>query len=317
MKKSRLLPIIGIVLFVYIISRVNISKVLEGFGRINIFLFGFTLLILGAQHFLKGIRWKIIIDSYNIRYPVLSSVKGWMIGFSLSLITPGKVGDFARAYYLKDKLETGKSLTTVMADRVIDIFVLFVMAVIGIYFFVNSYVKDDFLLYGTYALFAAFIAAIIIFSKKSIATKFLRQFYRFAPKKYAVRMKKVYHDFYLGLEILLKKKKRIIVVGLVTISMWLISILTGYTLALAMGLNISYLFLLMVTPIVMIILALPISFSGIGTRDAMMIFFFSYVGISAEATLSYTIMNLVVDYIFGAIGFILFFRNPIKLDKKE
>lgn len=316
MKKTRLLPIIGIVLFIYIISRVDVGKVADGFSRINFFWFGITLLILASQHLMKGIRWKLIIQAYNVDFPLLSLIRGWLIGFSLSLITPGKVGDFARAYYLKPKMETGKSLTTVMADRVIDIFVLFVMAIIGISFFVINYVNNDLLLFGTYGLFAVFVAGIILFSRKIWATKILRPFYRFAPKKYAERLTKVYHDFYSGLEILLKKKKRIILVGIITVLMWLTSVFAGYTLAKAMGLDISYFFLLMVTPIVMIILALPISFSGIGTRDALLIFFFSYVGITAEATLSYTIMNLVVDYIFGIFGFLLFFRHPIKLDEK-
>src|SRR3989338_2208404 len=128
MKKSKLLPIIGIVLFLYIISRVNINKVIEGFSKIDIFWLFVTFFIFGVGHIIKAIRWKILIDSYGIKYPLMESLKGWMAGYSLSLITPGKVGDFARAYYLKDSLGTGKSLTTVIADRVIDVFVLFVMA---------------------------------------------------------------------------------------------------------------------------------------------------------------------------------------------
>ncbi len=317
MKKSKLLPIIGIILFLYILSKVDVNKVIQGFGRIDVVWFGLTMAVFGVQHIIKAIRWKLLIDSYGINYPLLQSLKGWLIGYSLSLITPGKIGDFARAYYLKDKMETGKSLTTVMADRVIDIFVLFILAVIGISVFVNTYVKDDFLLFGTYILFAAFLAFIFVFSKKTFATKILRPFYRFAPKKYAERGRKVYNDFYSGLGILVKKKKIIFLTSLITLAFWLIAILATYMLAISLGFNITYAFLLIVMPIVMIILALPISFSGIGTRDATLIFFFSYIGLTAEMTLTYTIMLLAIDYFFAIFGFGLFFKNPLKIEKEN
>ena len=314
MKKTKILPIIGLILFLYILSKVNIQKVILGFSNIEPIWFAITLALFGVQHIIKAVRWKLLIDTYGTKYPLKDALKGWMVGYSLSLITPGKVGDFGRAYYLKGKLDTGKSLTTVMADRVMDIFVLFVLATIGISIFVNTYVKDDFLLYGTYLLFGLFVAAVIIFSKKSLATKFIRPFYRFAPKKHAQRLKKVYFDFYSGLEILLKHKKIIVLTGLITAGFWLISILGNYTLAIAMGFNIPYVFLLLVMPIVLIILALPISFSGLGTREAALIFFFSYVGLTAETTLTYSIMILIIDYIFAVFGFGIFWKNPLKME---
>ncbi len=317
MKKTKLLPIVGIVLFIYILSRVNIQKVITGFSQIDPIWFAITFSLFGIQHIIKAVRWKLLIDTYGIKYPLKDALKGWMVGYSLSLITPGKVGDFGRAYYLKGKLDTGKSLTTVMADRVTDIFVLFLLATIGISIFVNTYVKNDFLLYGTYGLFGLFVAAVIVFSKKSRATKFVKPFYRFAPKKYSLRIKKVYFDFYSGLEILLKHKKIIVLTGLITFGFWLISILGNYTLALSMGLNIPYVFLLLVMPIVLIILALPISFSGLGTRDAALIFFFSYVGLTAETTLTYSIMILIIDYVFAIFGFGIFWKNPLKLEKEK
>jgi len=315
MKKTKFLPIIGIVLFIYILSKVDIQKVILGFSKTDPMWFVLTLGIFGIQHIIKAVRWKLLIDTYGIKYPLKDSLKGWMVGYSLSLITPGKVGDFGRAYYLKGKLETGKALTTVMADRVIDVFILFVLAIIGVSFFVNTYVKNDFLLYGTYLLFILFIAAIIIFSRKSLATKFVKPFYKFAPKKYADRLKKVYFDFYSGLEILLKHKKIIVVTTLITLGFWLISILGNYTLAISMGFDIPYRFLLLVMPIVLIILALPISFSGLGTRDASLIFFFSYIALTAEMTLTYSLMILIIDYIFAVFGFGLFYKNPLKLEK--
>lgn len=319
MKKSKLLPIIGIALFLYIISRVNVGKVIENFSRIDVFWFFVALGILVFQHIVKAVRWKILIDTYGIKYPLMDSLKGWLIGYSFSLITPGKIGDFARAYCLKDKMETGKAITTVMADRVIDIFVLFIMATIGISIFVNTYVKNDFLLYGTYMLFALFVSAIFIFSKKRIATAMLRPFHsKLTPKKYKSRAEKLYNDFYSGLDVLFKKKKAIFLTSIITLAFWFIAILGIYTIAISMGIaSASYTFLLIIMPIIMIILALPISFSGVGTRDATLIFFFSYISLSAEMAISFSLMILIFDYILAVPGFILLFRHPLKIGKDK
>lgn len=317
MKISRLLPVVGIALFIYILSKVDVSKVADGFSRINPAWFAIALGLFSLQHIIKAVRWKLLIDSYGLHYPLFGALKGWLIGYALSLITPGKVGDFARAYYLKDKMETGKALTTVMADRVIDLFVIFVLATIGISVFAANYVKDDFLLFGTYILFGFFVACLFVFSKKNVATRAVRPFFGFAPKKYRDRMLKVYHDFYAGLEALMKKKRTIVVTTAVTVFFWLVAILSTWALGVALGLNISYPFLLMVMPVVLILLALPISFSGIGTRDAALIFFFSYIGLTAEQTLSYTIMLLAMDYIFASPGFALFVKHPLKAEGKD
>jgi hypothetical protein len=64
-------------------------------------------------------------------------------------------------------------------------------------------------------------------------------------------------------------------------------------------------------PLVSLLDTLPISFSGMGTRDIGLIFFFSLIGLSPEAAISTSIMALVLGYLFvGLIGFIFWARNP-------
>lgn len=60
-------------------------------------------------------------------------------------------------------------------------------------------------------------------------------------------------------------------------------------------------------------LVLPVSVSGIGTREAALVFFLSFIGIQAEAAISFSLMQLLIEYIGAAPGFYLWHRNPIKL----
>ncbi len=52
----------------------------------------------------------------------------------LGNLTPGRAGDFAKVFYLKQdlKLSTGKGITSVLVDRVFDLYLLLVLGGLGI-----------------------------------------------------------------------------------------------------------------------------------------------------------------------------------------
>lgn len=314
MKISRLLPLIGIAIFLYLILNIDIPKVADTILKINLLFFGIAILITAVDIMLKAFKWKLIFNSYNISAPYSQFLKAWIVGLSLSMITPGKIGDFAKAYYLKDKAPLGKTLTTVLADRIIDLLTLFILALIGLSLFATYYAPNNILLLTAYILFALFITAIVLLSKKRIASPILRPFYRkLAPQRYKERMKSVYSDFYSGMDLILGRKKSLTLVVILTFFIWLGTIFVIFFVALSLGFAIPYDFLLIVFPIITLLEALPISFSGIGTRDVTLIFFFGFIAISAEAAISISLLYLLITYLFASIGFGLWYRSPIKI----
>ena len=59
----------------------------------------------------------------------------------------------------------------------------------------------------------------------------------------------------------------------------------------------------------MVLDALPVFVMGIGTRDAALVFFFSLVGLSAEAAVSFSLMMLLVYAITGLVGLVAWSRE--------
>jgi len=318
MKLYKLLPLIGFAILFYLLFNVDIYKVIQIITAMQIEYLLLSIPLIFLMLILKALKWKVIVHSYNISFSLIDSLKAWLIGFSLSIITPGKLGDFARSYYLKDKTRLGKSLTTVMADRIIDIVVLFVLSIIGLFLFFSYYSKSEFLLLITSGFFVIFLIATLAFSKKSFSSLIFKPFYkRFLPNRYKDKIKSFWDDFYEGISIMLKKKKLISFSFMITFVIWFVTIFYAFVLSFAFSLNISYWFLLIVMPIVGLILALPISFGGIGTREAAIIFFLSFIGITAEVAFSFSILMLIVDYMIGLIGFLIWLKNPIKISEKD
>ena len=66
-----------------------------------------------------------------------------------------------------------------------------------------------------------------------------------------------------------------------------------------------------------IVTLLPLSFSGIGTRDAALIYLFSIISFSQETALIFSFLILLTFHIFGGlIGAVCFYKKPIKYNFK-
>lgn len=114
----------------------------------------------------------------------------------------------------------------------------------------------------------------------------------------------------MGFEEIKKNKKSLIASLIIGIITWLLSVFQYYLLAISINLNVSYIFLFLAMSIIALLDALPISFSGIGTRDLGLISLFSLVSINKEYAFSYSFLILLFSYIFiGLFGAFLLLKN--------
>ncbi len=314
MNASNLLPLAGVAIFAYLVFSIDLGAVAYSLLGMDPLLFLASLAVMALVVLVRAWKWGLLAGAYGSRYTFSQIMKAWSIGFSIGMITPGKVGELSKSCYL-GKDSVGRSLTSVAADRIIDLFILFILALVGISLFVQLYMGDTAIAYTTYALFAVFIIAVVLLSEKRMVSLFLRPLYlRLAPRKHRALLKSLYSDFYGGIGALKKSKKRLALNVLLTLSSWLLTVLFAFLLSLSLSLPLSYSFLLMVIPAVNLVLVLPISFSGLGTRDATMVFFLSFVGLSPEAVLPLSLAMLVANYLVAIPGFWWWHRNPLLIN---
>ncbi len=315
MELYKFLPLMGVAIFVYILLGFNLSAIISNVVRANPALIAAAVMLHLPVLALKALKWRVIISSYGIRLGLAKSIVYWCVGFFIGLITPGRLGDMARAWYLRGKTSFGRAMTTVVVDRVMDVAVVFVMAIAGAAAFVALYVPETSLVITISLLFAAFILALFVFSKKSIMVRITKPLLGFLiPSRHRGEMEGFVDEFYAGLKKIVGRKKLLLGVALTTLLYWLITFFQLYVLSRAIGINISFIGLLMFMPIVTLLDILPISFSGIGTRDAAMIFFFSFFMLQPEVAVAYSFLILFFAYVPPAIaGLAFWFRNPIKI----
>lgn len=318
MKLQKFLPLIGIVIFLCILWSMDLQKVWASIQNINFAILFLAILVTVPVVLLKSLKWNILARSCNINQSFSKSVSGWLVGFSIGIITPGRIGDLSRACYLKGRAGLGTGLTTVVVDRLIDVIVLFILTIAGLAFLITSYTIGGLLL-PIAVLFIALLAIALAFTRRGLVASILRPIFRMlVPERYKPKLSSFFTDFYEGISTMGRRKSMVLLSTFVCIVAWCFSMLQYYALSVSLGLGLSFSFIFMVSPLTILLDSLPISFSGLGTRDAAFIYLLGLAGVAAESALALSIMILIVGYIVtGLVGMIFWMRNPIRTGEPQ
>jgi uncharacterized protein (TIRG00374 family) len=318
MEKAKLLPLVGILIFAGVLLFSGPERIASTLSRANPLILMAVILVDIPVVLLKAAKWKVIARAFRDSGPFLTYVKAWLVGFSIGIVTPGRVGEFTKAYYLKDRMGLGNGLSTIFVDRVLDITVLFMLAMLGAISLASAFagvLGAEFIL-TVAALFAGFVVAVYLgATRMGIVGRLARPFFaRAVPKRHRKGLQAAFSEFYKGLGTIRKRRRLVLYSAGLSVGAWLLGIVQYKLLSMALGLEIGYFFLLSMMPVVILLDTLPISFSGLGTRELAMIFFLSLVGITVEATVSYSIMIFLFGYlIFIPPALLIWFREPIRL----
>jgi uncharacterized protein (TIRG00374 family) len=316
MEKSRLVPLLGIIIFVAVLMNTDLLLIIDTLLAARIDLILFVILLHVPVILLKAWKWKILTHAYGNSPGIFRFVYSWLVGFVIGMVTPGRLGEISKVYYLKDNFSFGKGIATVAVDRIIDIIVLFILAILGIITFLYGRVLQNEIVYMLIILFSAFLFSVyFVFSRSGSVKKYSKPiFKRLVPKRMKSGMKAAFHEFYQGLNEIKKRKGIVIASFSLTVISWFLAIFQFELIAISLSLQIDYFFLLSVMPIITLLDALPISFSGLGTREVALIFIFGLIGISIESTISFSIMVFMLGYmVYVPLALIIWFHKPIKI----
>lgn len=308
MRLIRYLGLVGLAVFFYIVYSIGVSQIIESFSRLNPFIFLAALLLFFPIILLKGAKQAMLVNAFAVRLSLLDSAKIWLIGFFFSTISPGRLGDLVKGLYFARKtgVSTGKGVTAIVIERFLDIAMLFIFSISGFaaisfYFFL----RFD-LFFSIVLFFAGFLFLAFILTKKAIMLFLLRPFYRyFVPVKFKGKVHAGFTQFFEGIAVYKAKKAVLAKATALTAIVWVFAISQYFLIAYSLQLDVPFLFLFAVMPIVELLSVLPIAFSGIGTREASLVFFLSFVGISANSAVSFSLLILFSGLLLALGGFVL------------
>ena len=300
---------IGLILFVIILSKLNLTEIIALLSNINPFYFILANLLFIPLLITKAMRWRLLMKAQHIFYSLKDSTIIYAAAIYFGGITPGNIGDFIKVFYLKgDGYPFGKSFATVLSDRLFDLISLLLLGYVGMLLFIAFFGRAIIFLSCT---FAVMISSIIFFIyKKDFSRGIIESISsHLIPERYREHAKTGFSDLYNSIKTL--NANQLTLAIFITFFGWIIYFAMMYLLALSIHIDIPFLYLATCVSISAVITLIPISISGIGTRDATLVILFSYLGLSKESAIAFSMLILLMYAVNGFIGLLAWLKKPI------
>ena len=312
-KIRKILPWIGIAIFIILLFRLNISSIINEIKNSNLFFLLVAVLFMLITLFTQTFKWFVIARVQRIEVPYLKAFVINLISDFYGFITPSRIGNIIRADYLKEynKNKLGGGVSNYILDKILDICSLVFLAMIFSFIFRN-WISINYFYYAV-VLMGFLIAGLVIIRDEKKMRFFFGIFYRkLVPEKIKSKIKGGVSSFYENMP----KKRYFILFFVVNLLNWVVIYLPTYFIGLSLGINLPFIYYLAILPVATLVAQIPITISGLGTREATMIGLFGIFGIEATKVFSMSIIGIFIGLIPLLIGSFLIFKNTPKPNGK-
>jgi len=284
--------------------------------RADLPLLSICFLIFVAVHLLGVLRWQIALRALDLKVKYKELFFLFFCGLFFNLIFPSVIAqDAFRAGILG--LKEGKPYKKIVASLVIERFLgFFALCFIAIASFAlgRSLIAERSVFTAVFLLFLAVLfLGLFIFSRR-----FFKASMFFFGKFASFKDKAV--EFHRHLYIFRSKPLVLLKVFSISIIIQISFPVIFYLFALSFGVRVNPLFFFILVPIIMCVAVLPVTIAGLGTREAMAVYFFSKIGIEKSVALGISLMHFLFYISIGLLGgllYVAFYSRRIQSDKKD
>jgi len=308
------LRLIGIVLLALLLWRVDTHRLSVELSRVSLSLLVVAILLNIPQIFLKAFRWRWLLSSQRIWYGVWPATLAYFGSIFIGLLTPGRLGEFVKALHVSHDcgLPTARAFSSVLADRLFDLYALLVVGGAGLLLLTVGQSGDGILGLAGSALLLTVPLAFLLYDRafgwiKAIGLHLGRWGqWLFASEGWLMELRSG-----------LRQMTFPWLVGAMILTVLAYTLLFGqcYLLALALDLRVGLAPVSYAVALGSLVTLLPISISGVGTREAAMIAYLGTAGVPAEAALSFSLLVFLTFYVAGGLmGAVAWGVKPVPVD---
>jgi hypothetical protein len=295
---------VGFLLLPLLIARADIEAYGRALARADLdWILGAAVLSLLAT-VVKGLRWRILLFGAGIELERLAAVRITWVGSSLGLLTPGKVGELVRIAYLSDRGAAWlPALQSVITDRMLDLLCVVTFALWGAVSWHEGGVRSLSGVAGSWLV--ATTALFLVLGSQRRFARLVRGFFSRVIKEERFQRARSQAgepvSFSLG----------------VLVSAWSLSVVfflllaaRVYLLVRALGYRPPEWEFLRAVSLAFSVMALPISFMDIGTREVGFVYFFSPLGVTTSDSLAVSTLLFLLVLLQTMTGVVLWFLWP-------
>ncbi len=328
MEKKALSWISVLIIFgvlIYFLNKIGLKEIFDLIKKANLFFLSLSFLFMFCMFFLWNYSWVLALETkLKRKISSFSTLPLYFIGTFFNDLTPGaKVGgEPFRAYYASRKFKIKKStcLATVMFQKGLTYAVHFAFVLISlfllVYFF--SFSEMENIILFTLSLFSFLVLIIVAayFSRKKIENlidyfSFTHTFFgnRFKNKKeFSSYFKRRYRNFCFHIKSLVKNRKLLVYVLLLSLLSKVFFYLSSYLIFLSLNIEFPFLFIIIGMSLMLFFEDLSGLPGGFGFSEGALILIYNLLGLRAIEAASVTLLSRGVYYfhtlVLGAMSFL-------------
>jgi hypothetical protein len=284
---------------------VDFQTLLQAFLNVDLALFGGACVVVVCVRLLMSVRWKVLLDSRSISISLAESIYINFISHSVGFLLPGGVGaDLMRGHHAYQK---NKELMTVASaivfDRLIGVFSMLFVACLSSFILVLAQDQTSEIVSRVFWLSALALVGMVLgvlclyWFEQPIRRRFSGG--GFLGKKIS-KLLTLFDARDLGKEIFSKLLALSLIMQLLRAGIFAF-------IFMALGIELELIYVFAFTPIVFIVMLIPISIGGIGVREGAIFLLYGALGVSLEQSISAGLLFYGAQVLMIVPGLMLMF----------
>jgi glycosyltransferase 2 family protein len=266
--------LISVALLLYIYTQidvVNLLKVLQNCDRLMLIV---SLVMVIPITLVTSWRLQQLVPHHSHDSLGFLEANRLILGASvLNMVLPSKMGDIAKSYFMsqRSKISGSLALSISIFEKTCDLLSLLLWCVFGLLLYPA---KDSLFWIMTAGVGIGLVIGLLMLGSQSFADRFFAIAINFAPQKLKSKLEKMQaswtemHDYFWS------DKQQLLIITSTSVFIWFLHLLQIWLFILALKAIAPFLVSLALSPLSILAGLLPLTFAGIGTRDAALIYFY-------------------------------------------
>lgn len=191
----------------------------------------------------------------------------------LNMVLPSKMGDIAKAYFMRERghLSGSLALSLVVFEKTCDMLSLLLWCAFGLVLYPQ---KDWLFWLMTITVFLGLVLGLLLLSSHQVAQVAFGVGRKFASKKFRIKFTQLQAAWDEMHQYFWKDRGQLLTIAGTSVLIWFLHLLQIWLFILALNAWTPFLANLALSPLAILAGLLPLTFAGIGTRDAALILFY-------------------------------------------
>jgi uncharacterized protein (TIRG00374 family) len=278
----------------YLVWKVDIGRTVDFIAASNPVYLVLAAVVFTATLWPMAWRWQVLLASKGVHEPLRWLAKLYLIGYAASQVLPtGVGGDAVRIveHARRRPKAKGEVAGAVLMERIVGSAGILLVVAVGIALAVGRYDDIGLLVWVEVACVVTIaFFCLLLFSRRANALLHAHVF----PRGGAARLNRAIRAVWNALHGYRSQKRALGLALAVTVAVQFVRMITIWLCGEAVGLDESLLVYIILTPLLFLVMMIPITVNGLGVRESFFVFFLGRFGVDADAAFATGFLFYVV-----------------------